>query len=265
MHDVDRALHLWCDVVDEVERLFCAQPRGRGVDECLGIGLGRPQQGVLDLFGGMRLGEHLGEIELPEIRQVAVQPIVPRVFLPALWVVESALPAGKFEIRAGDPQPARRGDGNDTQRPLGVCRRQVDRPGGAAGEADQHRSLCLGGVENGEGIGREFSIGEGGGAARSAGSARATAVEGDDPIVPGQERHLCLPEPRRHDGPRRQQHHRRGGVTVDVVAVDVVVQRDAVATRCTRAVRKAGGPLFGLHASIVAHLAVFRAGPRTHC
>ena len=66
------------------------------------------------------------------------------------------------------------------------------------------------------------------GAAWSTRAAIASAVEGDDPVVPGQRGDLALPESTMHDRPRRKQQH-AGAV---FVAEDLVGGLDPLSNDC---------------------------------
>ena len=72
--------------------------------QCLGVDVGRPRHHVLDLLGGVRLGEHLAEEVLAELVKAALQPMPSVVRLDAVRVLECRQPqpfAFGFQLRGG--------------------------------------------------------------------------------------------------------------------------------------------------------------------
>jgi hypothetical protein len=196
------------------DRAVAAEPAGRRGGQHLGLDVQRPADAVLDLLGRVRLGEHRVHEEPDEVRVAAAEPVVLVVLPPALVAAVRFAPDVPVPLRLGDPEAARGAQRHDPLHPVRVRGGDPDRPGHAAGEADEHGPVHAGVVEHGDGVGRVLLVGVRGGLERAAGPAAAAAVEGDHPEVPGQVGHLGLPDPGVDDRPGRHQHDRGLGRAV---------------------------------------------------
>ena len=114
-----------------------------GQDEGLGGRLQPPADHVLDLLGGVGLGEDLAGEELEEAPVVA-QPVVAVELGPALVGVERLVErVGPPRVGRGDEGDARV-DQHRAEDPLGPGRGQLDRPAAPPRQPDQHRPLGAG-------------------------------------------------------------------------------------------------------------------------
>ena len=215
--------------------------RADGVGQRPGVALEGPSHAVLDLLGGVRLGEAPAEEEL------RVAPEVPgpvaRVLLgPALVRVQRLV---EGESRALGERRGDRELGRHEERaghPLGVLDGQDQGARGAAAVHHEHAPIRAGGVEHRQGVGRPHVDGVGRRRVRAVRAARATRVVGDDAEVPGQVRHLRLPEPGVDDGPGRHQEQRLRPGAEDLVRQGHAVV-DGVALGHRRQARIATRPL----------------------
>ena len=164
-------------------------------------GLAGPGDDVLEQLGRVRLGQHLVEEEVREARPV-VEPVVPVVLVPAArrrqLVVEvrggrqpdrhrRGAVLGPRRDRDHAVHPVRvQGGGSSACQALSRCRpaRPARRRGGPSPRWCRRRS-------------RRSSYAAG--SVRPVGAAVAARVDGDDPEVPRQVRHLGLPHPAVHD------------------------------------------------------------------
>ena len=225
--DEHRAPHLRAERIERGGRRAAqAQPARRRVGQHLRRDVVGPEDEVLDLLGRVRLVEHATREELHEVLEPALEPVVLVVLRPALVGVEARVEREPLALRAGDLQPARRGEGHDPAHPVGMAGRDVHRPGDAAREPHQQCPVGAGAVEDGDGVGGVLRVRVGRGTLGAAGATAPTPVEGHHAEVPRQVGHLELPEPRVDDRPGR--HQQQGGPVVPLRLVHVVGDPHAV-------------------------------------
>ena len=175
--------------------------------ERLRVALEAPADAVLELLRRVRLRIAAAEEEL-EVAAEVLRPVVAVRLLPALVgrarLVERV--AGALGQRRRQRQ--RRGHEHRAGHALGVLGGEHERAGRTGAVGDEHAAAGAGRVEHREGV-----VGVGpravvGAAVRAVGAPVAAWVERDHPEVPGEVRHLELPEPRVRDRPGRQQQER---------------------------------------------------------
>jgi hypothetical protein len=218
---------------------------GHGQDEGLGVGFQRPADRVLDRLAGMRLGEGLLHEEAGELRVVG----------PPEVLVELGPPLGGVQPLGErmPPSSQRRGqrdqrvDAGQTEDPVGVQGGQQGRGRTPTRRPGHHRLLGPGGVQHRQGVVDEFLGAVGVGVGWAVGAAVAAAVEGEDPVVAGQVRHLQLPEAGVDDRPGRQQQDRRLTLAehlvehLDAVTLDVAVSHRLAGSHGRPSLRPAPG------------------------
>ena len=153
-----------------------------------------PLDAILDLFGRVRLTEHLIEEELEEVLVLAL-PVVRVVLGPTLrgveWLVEGILLARGNARR----QRHRRADGNEPQHTLGMICCELQAPERATRQRYEHRRVGVRGIEDCERVGSELEVRIRGRVSWPPREACATPVEGDHTVATSQGRDLRLPEP----------------------------------------------------------------------
>ncbi len=122
--------HRALDPGEELPHALLVLEPGRQLsgDERLGVGLETPADAVLPRLRRVRLGEALGEEELEEVF-VVLDPVVAVPLSPAdVLVAQLAEVLDRLQARSRRGQRQRRRDEDELVDPLGVARRQVQRP-----------------------------------------------------------------------------------------------------------------------------------------
>ena len=159
---------------------------------------------VLDLLGGVGFRQQLAEEELRETALVA-KPRVPVVALPALVDTEVVVepPLGLVAGRAALPEAEDvRPERNPTEHALGMVGGEAERVPVAARQSSRGPpALCRSQSSTSSASATNSSAAYAASATRVVRTPVPAWVERDHPRVPGEVRHLRLPDPRRHDRP----------------------------------------------------------------
>ena len=191
------------------------EPAGSTQAKRRSVGVVRPGDRVLDLFGGVRLGKHPLRPPLDEVAVAAVAPVVEVVLGPPTLGErrpgqELAEERPAHRAQAQRP-PAGRKHGADEHHGLNALRviRSQQQPAlRAHREPDTDRAVDAAGVHDVDRVLGELGLVVGADLARAVGAAVAARVEADDPEVPGEIGDLRLPHARVHERPCRQEQDR---------------------------------------------------------